>query len=68
MGNSKFALIRLLFYLMKGEGIKSLLILTLTIGSLCLAILDKEYRPFFADLAKFGLGGYLGQLLPKREN
>ncbi|MEN9216484.1 MAG: hypothetical protein Q6K90_04065 [Gloeomargarita sp. HHBFW_bins_162] len=34
-------------------------------GSLTLAVLDPSYRPFFADLAKVGLGGYLGQLIPQ---
>jgi hypothetical protein len=30
-----------------------------------LAIADHNFRPTFGDLAKVGVGGYLGQLLPE---
>ncbi|MGI2907201.1 hypothetical protein [Tolypothrix sp. VBCCA 56010] len=30
-----------------------------------LAIADRNFRPTFGDLAKIGIGGYLGQLLPE---
>jgi hypothetical protein len=32
-----------------------------------LAIKHEEYRFQFADLAKVGLGGYLGQLIPREK-
>jgi hypothetical protein len=48
--------------------VRSLVILTLTAGCLGLAVVDSAFRPTFADLAKIGLGGYLGQLVPKRIN
>lgn len=43
---------------------RSLAILILLVGSLGLAIADREYRQIFGDIAKVGLGGYLGQMLP----
>jgi hypothetical protein len=39
----------------------------LVIGSLLLAIRDKNFRSIFGDLAKVGVGGYLGQLAPEKE-
>ncbi|MDX2271074.1 MAG: hypothetical protein NW237_03880 [Cyanobacteriota bacterium] len=36
-------------------------------GSLAIAIVDPSFRPLFADLAKVGLGGYLGQLIPQMQ-
>lgn len=46
--------------------VHSWITLTLVLGSFYLAIAHFEYREQFADLAKIGLGGYLGQMLPKR--
>lgn len=45
--------------------VRSIVILGLLAGSLYLAIRYEEYRSQFADLAKVGLGGYLGQLIPR---
>jgi hypothetical protein len=45
--------------------IRSLIIIILVIGSLILAIQDRDFRSTFGDLAKIGVGGYLGQLLPQ---
>lgn len=45
--------------------VRSIVILSLLGGSIYLAIKYEEYRPQFADLAKVGLGGYLGQLIPR---
>lgn len=45
--------------------VRSLIVLTLVGGSLFLAIVDKEFRPVFGRLADIGLGGYLGQLVPR---
>lgn len=47
--------------------VRSIVVLTLVFGALYLAIIDAAYRPFFADLAKFGLGGYFAQLIPKEK-
>lgn len=44
---------------------RSVVILLLLFGSMSLAASDKTYRPLFSDLAKVGLGGYLGQLRPE---
>jgi hypothetical protein len=34
-------------------------------GSMFLAVVDKDYRASFADLAKVGLGGYVGWMMPR---
>lgn len=46
--------------------VRSFVIVGLLVGSLYLAIADTNFRPHFADLAKIGLGGYLAQLIPKK--
>lgn len=48
--------------------VRSVLIIVLALGSLHLAIIDEKCRPIFGDLAKIGIGGYLGQLLPHRRD
>ena len=37
-------------------------------GSLILAIIDKDYRSSFVDLAKVGVGGYIGLTIPKSQS
>lgn len=49
----------------KEESFRSWLVGMLVVGGFGLAILDPEFRPAFADIIKFGAGGYLGQLLPQ---
>ncbi|NEO32083.1 MAG: hypothetical protein F6K36_16945 [Symploca sp. SIO3C6] len=46
------------------ENLFALVILILVIGSLGLSITDKEFRPTFADLAKVGVGGFIGWMMP----
>lgn len=46
---------------------RSLIVLILVIGSLYLAVADRSFRSAFADLAKIGIGGYLGQLIPRKD-
>lgn len=41
---------------------------TLVGGSLILAIIDKDYRSPFIDLAKVGVGGYIGLTIPKSQS
>ena len=41
-----------------------IIVLTLILGSLLLSILDQNYRPTFADLAKLSITGVLGWLAP----
>lgn len=49
--------------------VRSVVVLLLVLGALALAGIDEKFRPVFGDLAKVGVGGYLGQLLPgKRED
>ena len=49
--------------------VRSAVVVVLVAGSLGLAVIDKDYRPLFARLADVGLGGYLGQLIPRgKEN
>ena len=38
---------------------------TLVGGALILAVIDKDYRSSFVDLAKVGVGGYIGLTIPK---
>ncbi|MBW4571593.1 MAG: hypothetical protein KME31_27325 [Tolypothrix carrinoi HA7290-LM1] len=45
--------------------VRSVVVIILVIGALVLAIADHNFRPTFGDLAKVGVGGYLGQLLPE---
>lgn len=35
-------------------------------GSFGLAVVDKDYRPVFADLVKVGFGGYVGWVTSTR--
>ncbi|MEM8777779.1 MAG: hypothetical protein AAGF26_02675 [Cyanobacteria bacterium P01_G01_bin.49] len=53
-------------WLIHNFSVRSIVVLTLVFGSVGLAIADSEYRPFLADLCQVGLGGYLGQLVPKK--
>lgn len=45
----------------------SAIALVVVCGSLGLAILDESSRPFFADIAKMTLSGFLGFLIPKAD-
>ncbi|WP_160296021.1 hypothetical protein [Aliterella atlantica] len=45
----------------------SFVILILVGGVLYLAIVDRSFRVTFGDLAKIGIGGYLGQLIPRED-
>jgi hypothetical protein len=44
-----------------------ILVLMLAGGSLGLAIVDPNYRVVFADIAKVGIGGWLGYSAPQRQ-
>ncbi|HYX19177.1 MAG TPA: hypothetical protein VE944_33480 [Nostoc sp.] len=46
------------------EGLLTVVVLALVLGSLGIAILDPQFRPAFADLAKVGIAGYLGWMIP----
>ena len=41
---------------------------TLVGGILAIAIIDKDYRPAFIDLAQVGVGGYIGLTIPKSKS
>jgi len=45
---------------------RSLIACLLVVGSLGLAVMDLNFRSIFGDLAKVGVGGYLGQMLPEK--
>ena len=53
--------------LMSRISTRSTVILLLLLGAITLAVLDPSFRPAFGDLAKVGVGGYLGQLLPRKD-
>ncbi|WP_161938230.1 hypothetical protein [Mastigocoleus testarum] len=40
---------------------------TLVAGFLVLAIIDENYRSTFVDLAKVGVGAYIGLTIPKSQ-
>lgn len=44
---------------------RDLVIILLVCGVLYLAVHDITFRPTFGDIAQVGLGGYLGQLIPR---
>ena len=52
--------------IMNKINVRSVVVLLLVLGALSLAVLDEKFRPVFGDLAKVGVGGYLGQLLPEK--
>lgn len=54
-----------MFRLLQRFNTRSLVVLILVCGVLYLAIVDPSFRGVFGDLAKVGVGGYLGQLIPK---
>lgn len=45
--------------------VRSVVVIILVIVLLVLAVADHNFRPTFGDLAKIGIGGYLGQMLPE---
>lgn len=45
--------------------VRSTVVIILVIGAFVLAIADHNFRATFGDLAKVGVGGYLGQMLPE---
>ena len=45
--------------------VRSVVVIVLVVGAFVLAIADHNFRPTFGDLAKIGVGGYLGQMLPE---
>jgi hypothetical protein len=46
--------------------VRSVVVIILVVGALALAVGDDNFRPTFGDLAKVGVGGYLGQMLPEK--
>ena len=48
--------------------IRSAVMLLLMIATLVIAILDERDRGTFSDWAHMGLGGYFGQLFPRRRD
>lgn len=46
--------------------VRSLVILFLVLSGCGLAVIDRDFRPIFGDIIKFGLGGYTGQLVPRQ--
>lgn len=48
--------------------VRSVVVVVLVFGGFGLAVVDPTFRPSFADLAKFGIGGYLGQMMPQTKD
>ncbi len=53
-------------YPLRGEILAGIMLI-LVGGSLTLAVIDKDSRSAFSDLAKVGVGGYIGLLMPKQK-
>ena len=53
------------FTLLKHWTCRQFLMLLLALGATIIAYVDPSFRNNYADLIKFSLGGYLGQMLPK---
>lgn len=53
---------------MKSITIRSIIVIALVVGTFALAVLDDEFRHIFGDIAKVGIGGYLGQLVPRAKS
>lgn len=49
---------------MKNTTVRSIIVIGLVAGTFALAVLDEGFRHIFGDIAKVGIGGYLGQLVP----
>lgn len=54
-------------YLSKHWSCRQFLVLLFAIGATVLAYADTNFRDDYADLIKISIGGYLGQMLPKRD-
>lgn len=50
---------------MRNITVRSTIVLVLVAGVFVLAVLDDQFRHIFGDIAKVGIGGYLGQLNPQ---
>ncbi|NJN13600.1 MAG: hypothetical protein HC836_24745 [Richelia sp. RM2_1_2] len=48
--------------------VRSLVILVLVLSGAGLAAIDSNFRPVFGDIVKFGIGGYMGQLVPNKSS
>ena len=53
---------------MKDKYALQLIILLSLVGLFYLALVDSEYRPIFADLAKMGVGAYIGWMMKQLLN
>ncbi len=51
---------------MKNINTRSIVVVLFVIGFFVLAIIDENFRAAFVSLANVGVGGYLGQLVPKQ--
>lgn len=52
---------------MKNITVRSIIVIGLVTGTFALAVLDDQFRDIFGDIAKVGIGGYLGQLQPGQQ-
>lgn len=50
------------------ESLLTAVVIFLVTGTFFLSIIDKDCRIVFSDLAKIGVGGYIGLLMPKDSN
>ena len=51
----------------KSWSCRQFVVLLFSLGACTLAYLDPEFRPTFGNLVNLSVGGYLGQLIPKKK-
>lgn len=51
----------------QGLSVRSILVIMLVAGGFGIAIIDPQFRVSFADIAKIGIAGYLGQMHPQKK-
>lgn len=49
---------------MKNINVRSIIVVALVLGTFVLAMRYESFMGIFGDIAKVGIGGYLGQLQP----
>lgn len=60
--------VRKVFLTQKSWSCRQFVVLLFSIGACVLAYLDPEFRPTFGNLVNLSVGGYLGQLIPRKKD
>ena len=52
----------------KNWSCRQFVVLIFSIGAVALAYFDPSFRPTFGNLVNLTVGGYLGQMIPRKNN